>query len=193
MSMTQRALIRAIVIRWLPLAFVVTILAGLVYLAVQQTLRQSADDPQIQLAEDAAAALAAQPPQSVLPPEQVDMAASLRPYVMVMSESGDSVASSVSLHGRPPALPSGVLEYVRQHGEERLTWEPEAGVRSATVVVRYAGSHPGFVLAGRSLREVERREDWLTTAVAVVWAGALLISFVGVIVAEHLVGAAKSA
>src|SRR5437868_10528520 len=123
MSMTQRALIRAIVIRWLPLAFVVTVLAGLVYLAVQQTLRQSANDPQIQLAEDAAAALAAaQPPQSVLPPEQVDMAASLRPYVMVMSDSGDSVASSVSLHGRPPVLPSSVLEYVRQHGEERLTW-----------------------------------------------------------------------
>ena len=44
---------------WLPLAAVTTLLCGLIYLAVQQSLRWGANDPQIQMAEDAAAALAA--------------------------------------------------------------------------------------------------------------------------------------
>jgi hypothetical protein len=53
---------------WLPLAAVTTLLCGLVYLAVQQSLRQGANDPQIQMAEDAAAALVAgSTPESVLP------------------------------------------------------------------------------------------------------------------------------
>jgi hypothetical protein len=45
---------------WLPLAAAVTMLSGLVYIAVQQNMRIGANDPQIQLAEDAARALAAQ-------------------------------------------------------------------------------------------------------------------------------------
>ncbi len=38
-----------------------------------------------------------------------------------------------------------------------MTWQPERRVRIATVVVRYEGRESGFVLAGRSLREVEER------------------------------------
>jgi hypothetical protein len=186
MRTTQR-LIRTAVIRWLPLACVATALAGLVYLAVQQTLRLSANDPQIQLAEDAGAALAAgQPPQSVLPGAPVDLATSLRPYVIVLSDSGELVASSATLHGQSPVIPTGVLAYAREHGEERVTWQPEAGVRSAAVIVRYAGSQPGFVLAGRSLREVEYREQQMLQLVAVVWLATLLVSFVGLLIAEYL-------
>ncbi len=39
------------------------------------------------------------------------------------------------------------------------------GVRNAVVVVRYGGEHPGFVLAGRSLREVEQRVSVMGTLV----------------------------
>jgi hypothetical protein len=187
MRTTQRALIRTAVIRWLPLACVVTALAGLVYLAVQQTLRLSANDPQIQLAEDAGAALAAgQPPQSVLPGAPVDVATSLRPYVIVLRDSGEVVASSATLHGQSPAIPDGVLAYAREHGEERVSWQPEAGVRSAAVVVRYAGPQPGFVLAGRSLREVEYREQQMLQLVAAAWLATLLVSFVGLLIGGYL-------
>jgi len=187
MRATRRTLIRTAVIRWLPLACVVTALAGLVYLSVQQTLRLSANDPQIQLAEDAGAALATgQPPQSVLPGAPVDLATSLRPFVIVLRDSGELVASSATLHGQSPVIPAGVLAYVREHGEERVTWQPEVGVRSAAVVVRYAGPQPGFVLAGRSLREVEYREQQMLQLVAVAWVATLLIGFVGLLIAEYL-------
>jgi len=44
---------------WIPLAFVATVLCGFVYGGIQQVYRNAADDPQIQMAEVAAAALAA--------------------------------------------------------------------------------------------------------------------------------------
>ena len=42
---------------WLPFAVVVTAFCALAYATVQQSLRQAANDPQIQMAEDTAASL----------------------------------------------------------------------------------------------------------------------------------------
>src|SRR5579859_1420898 len=158
-----------IVLHWLPGLVLVTMVAGLVYGTAQHSLRAGADDPQIQLAEDTAAALAGgQTPQAVIPATKVNMAASLAPYLMIFDAQGRLIASSVQLNGGPPILPSGVFAEARQRGELRFTWspDPQAGVRSAVVVAPVTGPAPGFVLAGRSLREVEKREDdllWLTT------------------------------
>jgi hypothetical protein len=145
--------------RWLPLAVALVVMAGLIYTAVQQDLRQSANDPQIQIAEDTARSLehgqAFQPPT----PGQVDMATSLAPWAIVYDENGRPLVSTAVLDGGIPTPPAGVFAYTRQHGEDRLTWQPRPGVRSATVMVHFGGASPGFVMAGRSLREVEQRSD----------------------------------
>jgi hypothetical protein len=41
------------------------------------------------------------------------------------------------------------------------------------VIRHYGGSNPGFVLAGRSLREVEQRIARLSGIVIMMWAGAI--------------------
>ena len=46
-----------IIMKWLPLAIATAGLCALVYLTVQQSLRMGANDPQIQMAEDAASQL----------------------------------------------------------------------------------------------------------------------------------------
>ena len=150
-----------IIRHWLPLAVVITILCGLIYLAVQQSLRWGANDPQIQMAEDAAAALAAGgTPESVVPPGMLDVSSSLAPFMIIYNDSGKPLVSTGSLlNGETPLLPPGVFDYTRQKGEDRVIWQPQAGVRIAAVVVAHGGSLPGFVLVGRSLREVEKRED----------------------------------
>jgi hypothetical protein len=118
-----------------------------------------ANDPQIQMAEDAAASLAAGgTPVSILPTSQLDISISLAPFLVVYSDTGEPLASSGLLNGAAPLLPAGIFDYTRQKGEDRVSWQPESGVRVAAVVVAYGGSQPGFVLAGRSLREVEIRE-----------------------------------
>jgi hypothetical protein len=50
----------------------------------------------------------------------------------------------------------GVFDTVRARGKDRATWQPENGVRSATVAVRW---HGGFVVAGRSLRLTEQHVE----------------------------------
>ncbi len=164
-----------------------TLLAGLAYGAVQQMLGQGADDPQIQMAEDAAAALTAgQTPESVVPAGRTDIAQSLAPYLVLYDAGGQALSGSGMLHGRLPTLPAGVFRYARENGVDRVTWLPEPGVRSATVVVPYGGGHPGYVLAGRSLRETERRIDDLGNLMAGGWFGTLIATLAVVAVTESL-------
>jgi hypothetical protein len=170
-----------IIMKWLPLAIIVAGLCGLVYLTVQQSLRMAANDPQIQMAEDAANILnGGASADSVIPATKVELANSLAPFIIVFDDFGKVLASSATLHGSVPVYPSGVLDYTRQHGEDRVTWQPENGVRMATVVVRYDN---GFVLAGRSLREVEIRESNIEKisgiAMLFIWAVTLFILVLG--------------
>lgn len=156
--------------RWLPLAFLTTALALLVYLAVQQVGRHLANDPQIQMARDAATSLAGgRPLESVLPGVPIELGQSLAPFLMVLDDKGTVVASSGRLRGQTRAVPAGVLEHARQSGEERVTWQPEPGVRMATVVVRRLDAGGGFIVAGRSLAETEDRILQIQTIVGLVW------------------------
>jgi hypothetical protein len=169
---------------WLPLAIVTTGLCGLVYLTVQQSLRIGANDPQIQMAEDAASALnSGSSVDTIIPTNKVDIASSLAPFIIVFDDSGKVVASTATLHGSVPAYPAGVLEYSRQHGEDHVTWQPEADVRLATVVVRF---DKGFVMAGRSLREVEIRTGNIQTicglAMLAIWAATFFVIALGELV-----------
>jgi hypothetical protein len=171
--------VKNILRHWLPLAAVTTLLCGLVYLAVQQSLRWGANDPQIQMAEDAATALAAGgTPESVLPADQVEISTSLEPFMVVYGDKGQALASSGLLHGAAPLLPPGIFDHTRQNSEDRVSWQPETGVRVAAVVVAYGGAHPGFVLAGRSLREVEKRENQVEQITGIVW----LVGLAGLLV-----------
>ena len=162
---------------WLPLALVLTLMSGLVYATVQQNYRQSANDPQIQLAEDLAASLTAgQVPTTLAFSVKIDMAKSLAPYLIVLDDSGKVITASAILDGEVPVPPKGVLDYTRSHGENRLTWQPQKNVRSAIVVTHYNGPQSGFVIAGRSLREIEKRESQLSTTVFLVWIIALFLT-----------------
>src|SRR5713226_2337480 len=120
---------------WVPIAVAVTGLTVVVYGAVQQDLRQGANDPQIQMAEDAAARLnAGAAPTSVVPTDQIELAGSLQSYVMVFDASSRLVASSAQLNGQPPPFPPSVFDSARSRGQDRITWQPAAGIRSAVVV-----------------------------------------------------------
>ncbi len=158
---------------WLPIAALLSILCLLVYTGVQQDLRMSANDPQIQTAEDITAYLGnGAPPDAVISPNQaqIDISTSLDTYAAIFNASGTVLVSSANLHGSPLALPSGVFASVRTQGEKRFTWQPESGVRSAVVVTAWnSNGNSGFVLAGRSLREVEKRENNLVMIVGLAW------------------------
>ncbi len=179
---------------WLPIAIVTAAFCGLAYLTVQQSLRQGANDPQIQMAEDAAAALVqGQNAEALTPASTVDIAQSLAPFMIIYDDAGNVLASSASLHGATPNLPTGVLDYTLTKGEDRVTWQPEAGVRIAAVVVRHEGEQPGFVLAGRNMREVEARETQTEQLAGLAMLVTLAASFAAIAFGEFFLKGKKRA
>lgn len=159
-----------VIILWLPLALITTLLSGLIFNTVRQSIRQAADDPQIEMAEDTAAALnAGVRPQSIIPAGRINIAQSLAPYLIIYNQSRYPLISSGVLDDRIPVPPSTAFKEAASNGKNRITWEPKPGVRSAVTIVPYQGNPPGYVLAGRSLREVEKREQQIYETVFWGW------------------------
>lgn len=177
----------ALVFNALVLAGIATGVALALYAIPQHVLRSGLNDPQIQLAGDTAARIeqGIAPTDAVPAAQQIDMARSLSPFVIVYDDQGHPIASQGLLNGSVPTPPPGVFDNVRQHGQERFSWQPilgsVRGVRIATVIERVNGPHPGFVLAGRNMREVEARIADVQTMAGLTWLGMLGLIAIGTI------------
>lgn len=138
---------------WIGASIVVLLTFATIYAAVQQSQRRAANSPQIELAEDAAAALNSGTPPSYVVGNSVDMNHSLAPFVIVYNKSGKVIAGSGYLHGKIPSVPFGVLTASRNKDYNFVTWQPNDGPRIAAVSV---DANRYYVLSGRSMKEVEK-------------------------------------
>ena len=182
----MRALPKAL-LRWLPLGLAITMVCGIVYILVQQTYRQNVNDQQVMVARDIAAGLeAGKRPDELVSRETVDPSKSLAPFVIVFDGDGRVVVSTVELAGKTPEPPRGVLDAAKASGENRVTWQPRADARIASVVVPVKGGAQGYVLAGRSLREVEERVSTLTLSMGVGWAATMIATLLASLAAARI-------
>ncbi|HVI69191.1 MAG TPA: hypothetical protein VM581_01915 [Magnetospirillaceae bacterium] len=174
---------------WLPLAVLATLMAGIICLVTHQTLRQSANDPQVQMAEDWVDQIVGgtDPNRLNLGPF-IDPARSLSPFGIVYNQDGNIIASSVSA---PSTMtqPSGVFDTVDAAAAKQATytWQPASGERYAVVLKRASLQDKSYyVLAGRNLKQVESRAMRLIWQIAAGWA----ITLVAIAVTQnlHLVG-----
>ena len=165
------------------------------YLVMQQVERQGANDPQLQIAEDGARALAAgAPAREIASGAPVDLAQSLATAIIVLDDAGNVVASNARLGEATPVPPAGVLAHVRDQWEARLTWAPNRDVRLASVTRRVDGARPGFIVVARSLREVESRIADIGRLIFAIWcvgAAGIAIVAIGTLVAVPRVGALR--
>ena len=180
---------------FIPLAAAITVMSGLVYLVVQQDLRQTANDEPVQIAQDFKTQLAGGSPLgSFSPSVQSDIENSLAPFVIIYDGQGKPVTGSGLLNGVVPALPSGVFDNAKQSGEDRFTWEPKPGLREAVVVQYYTSttaSSSGYVAVGHSLQETERHESQLGWEVLFGWLAALIVSFIAIVLVEIIAGSIR--
>ncbi len=155
--------------------------AGLAGLALQ-AIGQPANHPQIELARAAASKLnAGATPADVVPKGHVDIATSTDSYLIVTDTQATVLASSASLSGQTVLPPAGVFDQVRTNGEDRVTWQPSAGVRSWIVVDAYRG---GYVIAGRSPSPGEQ-----SAYVALLWGSFAALALAGVAALALVFGA----
>lgn len=170
---------------WLPVALATTAAIGLTYIAVQQSYRTGLDDPQLQLATDGAAHLdAGATPESIASSPAVDIAKSLAPFVIVLDSGDNVIASGATLGSQAPKPPAGVLTAARSNGPNRVTWQPQTGVRIASVSA--AASDGRVVVAGRNMRAVEARIDDLGKITALAWAAMMVATLIATVFAERL-------
>jgi hypothetical protein len=101
-------------------------------------------------------------------------------FVALYNDAGQPIASNATLHGVLPQPPPGIFRYARARGLNKVSWQPETGVRVATVLKPLPAG--GFVLAGESLIVSETQEGrlnrllfwmWLTMLAAVAGIGFL--------------------
>lgn len=175
---------------WATIAVASTFILGTMYVVAHQVLRQSANDPQIQMAEDWAASIVqGDEPGSLHLGNFIDPSKSYQPFGIIYDQDGLIVNSSVAA---PTNMlqPDGVFTTVDNapNNEARYTWQPATGDRYAAVLKR-ANLQDGtsyYVLAGRNLKLVEERESrvmWLTFIGLVI---TLVATFVAINV--HLIG-----
>jgi len=166
------------------IAVILALVFGFAYSLTQQVLRQSANDPQIQIAEDAAAASAKGEEPTFFKfniYEQVDIAKSLAPFLITFDSGGKILVANAALNGKTPIPPAGVFAYAKAHGEDRVTWQPAPGVRIAAVVAHYTGKNEGYALAGRSLRETENRASSLELLTFWAWLATTIFAIISLI------------
>jgi hypothetical protein len=166
---------------WLTAAVLLVLTFGTIYGAVQQAQRTAANDPQIQIAQDTAAAINAGKDPTMLGPDKVDMARSLSPFVIVYDTNGKVVAGSGYLNGLVPAMPIGVLKASNGQPYHAVTWQPQADVRIASVSVK---ANNYYVTSGRSLTEVERNEQHTLQITGFGLVASLLVLAVGFILSH---------
>jgi len=163
---------------------IVIVGAGLLifgYAAVQQTIRLGANDPQWQLVQDGSSRLGADAsPAAVVGTSVIAMKSSLAPFTIVTDRNYHVVASSGRLGGATVLPPSGSFEASLKRGNNWFTWQPAAGVREATIIMPFGGTHPGYILAARSLSRVEQNIDIISrlaffTLIGIVIAPAILL------------------
>lgn len=173
---------------FLPLAVLATLTCGLIYATAQQVYRQSANDPQVQIAEDISGILQkGAPPEAIVGQNKTDIGKSLAAFVIIYDSSRSAVISSAVLDGKTPVVPKGVFDSADKRGENIFTWEPKDAVREAVVLRKYQGSAKGYVLVGRSLREVEKRVDSLTKSIGIAWAVILVGTFATLLFVDSVV------
>lgn len=167
---------------WIPLAITISMLCAIIYLVIQQDIRIGGYNPQIQMAEDMANTL--NNGKSFTPSETIDISRSLSPFYIIFDKHQLASTSTGILNGTIPIPPAGVLTSSKgtsQPGENRLTWQPQANVRIATIVVKY---NDGYVLVGRNMREIEIRIRQQSENIFIGWMSTLFVSLCSVFFVE---------
>ena len=166
----EQVLARPVFFHAVILGLILTLMGGAAAATFQGLLRSGADQPQLQMAKRYTSAIASgEKPEAAIPSGDIDLQHSLEPFVIFYNDQGVPVSGNAHLNQAIPTPPPGVFNYVRTHGIDRISWQPQPDVRIATILIRVNGPTPGFILAGRSLRVVEEQVGLFFRMVFIGW------------------------
>ncbi len=173
--------------RFFPFAVLITLMCGLLFVTLQQTLRLGANEPLIQLALELSNRLSKEPEiPHQFPTNKIDISKSLSTFFYVYDANKQFVGTTASINGEEIQIPHGLLEVARKNGQRRVTWQPTKNVRAALVVVHFKDQSEGFVAVGRNLEETELLIYKIQILVGLGWLATLLFVFASWYMARKL-------
>jgi hypothetical protein len=156
---------------------VVTIGCGLLlfgYVGLQQSLRMGLNDPQLQMAQDLASRLSqGASASSVVSTTLVDESHSLAPFVTIVDNNINVLASSGKIDNQVPLPPTSAFPDSQNRSNNWFTWQHDT-IRDAAVIVPY-GNHAGYVLVARSMSQVENTISYITELAGLTLLGILVV------------------
>jgi hypothetical protein len=166
---------------WILSVVLVTLFCLLLLFVLRSVVRQGANDPQVQIAEDVARVFSGNQFtdetlrssfETFVPSKmQVDIGLSLSPWIQVYDASGEVIASSATIQEAQttPRVSTELFEGLQKRDQIRLTWKPQKGIRQAIVITKFSGLRSGYVVVGRSLREAEDQIRIVTEIISATW------------------------
>jgi hypothetical protein len=168
-------------------AIIITVILLAAYISVQQSYRNAANDPQIQMARDISIALTnGKSIDKFIPADTIDIAQSLSPFTEIFDHNGNPLQSTGYLNESFPQPPAGVFEFTKANTEDILTWQPQPDARMAMVFEKVNTGNIGFVAVGRSLKETEVRESNLVKMIGLTWIACMGVLLVHLLVQFYL-------
>jgi hypothetical protein len=159
-------------VQWMLPIVVTSIIFGTIYVVTQQLDRLSANDDPLRLASQVAAELREGQTTTVNSQPHVDLERSLALFVVVENSQGSPTSGSGFLKNQLVSLPTGVLSNAAQTGRDDVTWEPEHGLRFATVTLKVGDQ---FVSAGQSLAPSEDRDNTFRQLIGFGWLASMIV------------------
>ncbi len=148
------------VFRFIPFAGLSIAVFLVIYISGQQIYRTNANDPQIQMADDASRFLnrGGKPSELLSQTSRVDLLTSLLPFIAIYDSTGKLIGTNAFFDSTPISIPATAITSAKEGKQNRITWQAKNGIRSA-LVVNYFTQGPvfGYVAVGRALKEIENR------------------------------------
>ncbi|HEU0064081.1 MAG TPA: hypothetical protein VFQ58_03585, partial [Flavisolibacter sp.] len=79
------------------------------------------------------------------------------------------IQSNAVINGKLPQIPLSVINFVKIHKEDWITWQPRKSIRLATGILATGSTPVSFIAVGRSLKNVEDRISNLITMIGIGW------------------------
>ena len=155
----------------------ITFVCLIAYSMGQQIIRQSANLAPFQMANEAKIGLeGSESITQIFGDRLTDFTKSQMPFVIVYNLDKKPVSSTTLTENNIPQIPYGVLDSAKKSGQDRVTWQPQSGLRFATVVIPFKD---GYIVGGQSLTEFDRNVQKLNDLVLAIWAFLIAVSVGG--------------
>lgn len=161
---------------FLTLVLMSTIAFAAIFFSSRNSLRQQANDPQVEVTEQVAGIMRQGAPLDAIVSgaEQIDLATSDTLFVALYDKDKNLAGATATVNGQPLSIPAESFDQASVNGGYRFDWVVTDGREIAGVMKQV--DDLGYVVAGRSLAEYELRVAPLFRPLLIGWIASILLS-----------------